>query len=88
MIAPMSCEHNADARCFSSHTPIHYTVSLVCGSTRKDFFSGFTRRRIACGDIEINTVAIDVCGRALPAGHDLAEEVPDLVYVEFLRFFE
>jgi haloacetate dehalogenase len=56
MIALMPCEHNADARCFSSHTPIHYTILLVCGSTRMDFISGFTRQRVACGDIEINTV--------------------------------
>lgn len=34
------------------------------------------------------SVATDVCGRALPAGHYLAEEVPDLVYAELARFFD
>ena len=52
-----------------------------------DFFSGLTRQRVACGDIEVNTVAIYVCGRALPAGHYLAEEVPELVYTELTDFF-
>ena len=32
-------------------------------------------------------VATNVRGRALPAGHYLAEEVPDLVYAEFIGFF-
>ena len=31
--------------------------------------------------------AQDVCGRALPGGHYLAEEVPDLVAAEFRAFF-
>jgi hypothetical protein len=52
-----------------------------------DFFSGFPRQRVAYGDIEINTVGIYVCGRALLTGHYLAEEVPELIYTELTDFF-
>ena len=31
--------------------------------------------------------AVDVRGKALPGGHYLAEEIPDLVAAEFAAFF-
>jgi haloacetate dehalogenase len=35
-----------------------------------------------------SNVATDSSGRSLPAGHYLAEEVPDLVYAELVSFFQ
>jgi hypothetical protein len=63
MIAPMPCEYNADARRFSSHTPIHYTALLVCGSTRMDFFSGFTRQRVGISFCKENGARRNTNGR-------------------------
>ena len=51
-------------------------------------FPGFTHERCFDPLAEWRRVAEDVRGKALPVGHYLPEEVPDLVADELERFID
>ena len=74
----------------------------MSGTLNRPMFPGFRHEQIDIGEVTINAVvgrlfkpldewrnvATQVRGKALPCGHYIPEEVPDLLVDELLNFFE